>query len=200
MLAYSSITMRTSRLRATVGLAFLLILPNAMIAAASLREEAITYRIQGYEAQRRGDRPTALSLYQKAAALDPSYPTPHNDAGVLLEEEGRMQDAEQSYRKALELNPNYLEAHGNLAMLYERMGQKEKAIFHWMKRYQLGDPYDPWTARAEERLVALGVLKTYPGLKGRLYTRRRLTDQEFQSHARSLEEFHALTQQHGDWP
>lgn len=200
MLAYSSITMSTSRFRATIGLAFLLILPNAMIAAASLREEAITYRIQGYEAQRRGDHPTALSLYQKAAALDPSYPTPHNDAGVLLEEEGRMQDAEQSYRKALELNPNYLEAHGNLAMLYERMGQKEKAIFHWMKRYQLGDPYDPWTARAEERLVALGVLKTYPGLKGRLYTRRRLTDQEFQSHARSLEEFHALTQQHGDWP
>lgn len=200
VLAYLSYTMRTSRLRAVFGLAFLLILPNASAVGSSLREEAITYRIQGYEAQRRGDRSHALSLYQKAAALDPSYPTPHNDAGVLLEEEGRLQDAEQSYRKALELNPNYLEAHGNLAMLYERMGQKDKAVYHWMKRYQLGDPYDPWTARAEERLVALGVLKTYPGLKGRLYTRRRLVDEEFQSHDRSLEEFRALTQEHGDWP
>ena len=180
MLGYSSIDMRTSRLRAGDWLAFLLILlilPNAAARASSLREEAINYRIQGYEAQRRGDRNQALTLYQKAVALDPSYPTPLNDAGVLLEEAGRLQDAEQSYRQALELNPNYLEAHANVAMLYERMGQKEKAIYHWMKRYQLGDPYDPWTARAEERLVGLGVLKTYPGLKGRLYTRRRLVDQ-----------------------
>ena len=182
------------------GLAFRLIIPTCPAAASNLREEAITYRIQGYEAQRRGDAGTALSLYQKATALDPSYPTPYNDVGVLLEEQGRLEEAERSYRQALTLNPNYLEAHANLAMLYERMGQKEKAIFHWMKRYQLGDPYDPWTARAEERLVALGVLKTYPGMKGAIYARRRLVDQELQSHAKSLEEFHAVTEEQGDWP
>lgn len=156
--------------------------------------------MQGYEAQRRGDQATALSLYQKAAALDPSYPTPQNDIGIMLEEQGRLQEAEAAYQRALELNPSYLEAHANLAMLYERMGQKEKATFHWLKRYQLGDPYDPWTARAEERLVALGTLKTYPGMKGKIYTRRRLFDQEFDSHAQTLDEFHAITEQHGDWP
>jgi len=188
----SGIIKHTSR----IGFAFLLILPNAITASASLREEAVSYRVQGYEAQRRGDRATALSLYQKAAALDPTYPTPLNDVGVLLEEEGRLEEAEQVYRQALTLNPNYLEAHANLAMLYERMGQKEKAIYHWMKRYQLGDPYDPWTARAEERLVALGVLKTYPGLKGKIYNRRRVIGQEFQSHAKSLEEYHAVTDEH----
>ena len=193
---------RIFRYTAHVGLAYLVILPNAIAisVASSLREEAITYRIQGYEAQRRGDQASAISLYQKAAALDPSYPTPHNDAGVLLEEQGRLQEAEQAYLEALSLNPNYLEAHANLAMLYERMGQKEKAIYHWMKRYQLGDPYDPWTARAEERLVALGVLKSYPGMKGKLYTRRRIVGQELQSQAKSLEEFHALTEEQGNWP
>lgn len=183
-----------------IGLACLVFLPNAIAVAAGLRDEAISYRIQGYEAQRRGDKASALSNYQKAAALDPTYPTPHNDAGVLLEEAGRLQEAEQAYQHALSLNPNYLEAHGNLAMLYERMGQKEKAIYHWMKRYQLGDPYDPWTARAEERLVALGVLKNYPGLKGKIYTRRRVVGDELQSQAQSLEEFHAITEEHGDWP
>src|SRR3989338_7480891 len=152
-------------------LVFLALLPTTPAAASTLREEAMTYRMQGYEAQRRGDKPSALSLYQKAAALDPSYPTPQNDAGVLLEEGGRMAEAEQAYQKALELNPNYLEAHANLAMLYERMGKKEQAIYHWMKRYQLGDPYDPWTARAEERLGALGILKTYPGFKGKIFLR-----------------------------
>lgn len=203
MLTYVRMVTRVCRQIAASGLAYFLILvllPTPFIAAAGLREEAITYRTQGYEAQRRGDKASALTLYQKAAALDPAYPTPHNDAGVLLEEEGRLEEAEASYRKALELNPNYLEAHGNLAMLYERMGKKEQAIYHWMKRYQLGDPYDPWTARAEERLVALGVLQTYPGLKGKIYTRRKLVDAELQSHDQSLEEFHATTRQHDDWP
>jgi len=115
---------------------------------------------------------------------------------VLFEESGRLDEAERAYRQALTLNPNYLEAHANLAMLYERSGEKDKAIYHWMKRYQLGDPYDPWTARAEERLVALGVLKNYPGLKGRLYSRRRVIGQEFQTHATSREEFHAVTDQY----
>ena len=132
--------------------------------------------------------------------MDPSYPTPLNDAGVLLEDAGRLADAEKSYSKALELNPNYLEAHANLAMLYERMGKKEQAIYHWMKRYQLGDPYDPWTARAEERLIALGILKTYPGLKGRIFNRRRVIDESFQSNKQSIEEFDSITEQHGDWP
>ena len=174
--------------------------PNLVVLAGTLREEAVGYRIQGYEAQRRGDAPRAMSLYQKAAELDPAYPTPHNDLGIVLEDQGRLEEATGAYRHALMLDPNYLEAHANLAMLYERMGQKEKAIYHWLKRYQLGDPYDPWTARAEERLVALGVLTTYPGIKGQIFTRRRVLSEEFQSKARSLEVFRAVTEEHGDWP
>ena len=202
MLQWPRMWNRILRHSAQCGLAFLVILPQTVTLtfASSLREEAITYRMQGYEAQRRGDLASALTLYQKAAALDPTYPTPRNDAGVLLEEQGRLEDAERSYQEALTLNPNYLEAHANLAMLSERMGHKEKAIFHWMKRYQLGDPYDPWTARAEERLVALGVLKSYPGMKGKIYNRRRVVGQELQAQDKSVEEFHAVTEDSGKWP
>ena len=183
-----------------VGLTFLFAIPISQGFASSLREEAVSYRAQGYELQRRGDAAGALSFYQKAAALDPSYPAPHNDIGVIVEEQGRLEDAERSYLQALNLNPNYLEAHANVAMLYERLGNKEKAIYHWLKRYELGDAHDPWTARAEERLVALGILKSYPGLKGAIYTRRRVTGQEFEQHAKSLEEFHAVSEDHGNWP
>lgn len=200
MVQYQRMTHGARRFLIPVWVAFLVSSFNPAAGAASLRDEAVGYRIQGYEAQRRGDTANALSLYQKAAALDSTYPTPHNDIGVLFEEQGRLEEAEQAYRQALTLNPNYLEAHANLAMLYERMGQKEKAIYHWLKRYQLGDPHDPWTARAEERLVALGVLKSYPGLKGQIYTRRRVVAQELQAHDRSLEEFHAVTEEQGDWP
>ena len=181
------------------GLAALAILPKASV-ASSLREEAISYRTQGYEAQRRGDSTSALSYYQKAAALDPGYPTPHNDMGVMLDQMGRLDDAERAYQEALELNPNYLEPHANLAMLYERRGEREKAIYHWMKRYQLGDPHDPWTARAEERLLALGVLQTHPELKGKIFSRRKLVDDELRAHDESSKAFRDMTEERGDWP
>ena len=64
----------------------------------------------------------------------------------------------------------------------------------------MGDPYDPWTNRAEERLAALGVLELYPGLKGKLYTRRHVTSKELQEHQQSLEEYHAVTEERSDWP
>ena len=188
------------RCAALVGLACLVNIPNAIICAASLREEVVAYRTQGYEAQRRGDRVSAKSFYQKAIELDPTYPTPHNDMGVLLEEEGRLEEAERLYQEALSLSPNHLEANANLAMLYERMGKKEQAIVHWTKRYELGDPSDPWTDRAQQRLVALGALKAVPGLKGAGATRRRLIREELQAHAQSVEEFRAVTEEHGDWP
>jgi len=167
--------------------------------AASLRDQAAAYRQEGFERQQRGDVEGALSAYQKAIALDPSYATPHNDAGVLLESMNRLDEARQAYEQALSLDSNYLEAHGNLAMLYERLGQKEQAIYHWLKRYQLGTPEDPGTARAEERLAALGVLESYPGLKGKIYSRRRHIEQELMEHDKSVDEFHAITEQSGRW-
>jgi len=162
----------------------------------TLREEAVTYRTQGYEAQRRGDGAGALAYYQKAAALDPSYPTPHNDIGILLEEQGRLSEAEASYQQALALAPGYVEPHANLAMLYERMGEREKAIVHWQARAGLGEADDPWTARAEERLAALGVPRA--GRNGA--DRRRVTDDAFRAHAQSLKEYRSLTETHGNWP
>ena len=200
MLKFRRMLQNVFRHTAILGLAFLTTTPNAPLAASNLRDEAIAYREQGYEAQRVGNTHEALAFYQKAAALDPSYPTPLNDLGVLLEEEGHLEDAEQAYQRALALNPNYLEPHANLGMLYERMGQREKAIYHWIKRYELGDSHDAWTSRAEERLVALGVLTNHPGLKGKLYSRRQVVEGELKANAQSIDDFHASTDKHGPWP
>ncbi|HEX9780311.1 MAG TPA: tetratricopeptide repeat protein [bacterium] len=145
------------------GCLALLAFSGADVRAATPREEAVAVRNKGYEFQLLGDRARALTSYQKAALLDPAYPTPHNDIGVLLEEQGWLTASEQAYRKALTLDPNYREAHANLSLLYERMGEREQAIYHWLKRYQLGDLEDPGTIRAKERLVALGVVDAFAG-------------------------------------
>ena len=191
---------RALRQLAAVTVACLLTSPHPTAHAVGLRDEAVTYRQEGFDRQQRGDIQGAVEAYQKAVALDPSYPAPYNDLGVLFEQLGQIEDAKKSYEQALVIDPNYLKAHANLALLHERLSEKEKAIFHWLKRYQLGDPNDAWTARAEERLVALGVLKAYPGLKGRIYTRQRLVAEALQEHEQSIDEFHRMTEEHGDWP
>ena len=187
------------RQTARAALAFLVIVPN-LVAAEPLRREAVSYRTKGYEAQQRGDLNEALSDYQKAAELDTSYPIPLNDAGVVLEGLGRLEDAEQAYLKALSINPNYLEPHANLGILYERMKQKDKAIYYWTKRYQLGDPSDAWTARAGERLVALGAMPPSEKQRMNIATRRHVADQELQNHAQSVKDYRAVTDSYGNWP
>ena len=200
MLKYTSMSSRVAAFSACVAVVGLLLSPASPVLAAGLRDEAVSYRVTGYEKQQQGNYPEAVTWYQKSAALDPTYPTPHNDLGVVYEQQGRLKDAEAEYQNALTLNPAYLEAHANLAMLCERMGEKEKAAYHWLKRYQLGDPADPWTSRAEERLVAFGVLRESPGLGIRRYARRHIIEDTLQTYDKTTEEFHAITEDRGEWP
>jgi len=120
--------------------------------------DAEAYRTKGYVAQQRGDIDTAIEWYQKAISLKPEYASPHNDIGILFETKGWLDRAEAEYEKAIAIDPNYKEVHTNLALLYERKGELEKAAFHWMRRYKLGDPNDPWTKEAKSRLEKLGLL------------------------------------------
>ena len=203
------------RTRALPGLTCLLLLASFSASAASLQEEALKYRAEGYALQIRGDKVAALTMYRKAIAMDPSYAVPYNDMGIVLEEAGRLKEAQRAYEAALKLNPHYLPAHANLAMLYERSGERGNAIDHWRKRYQLGEQQDPWTIRAEDRLVALGEPIPEPpdeasqagGMKvlgseqtPREPRRRRAMRAEFRAHEQSIDDFHAVTAQSGPWP
>jgi len=127
--------------------------------AASLKDDAEAYRTKGYEAQERGNIDTAITWYTKAVKLDPDYAVAHNDLGILYEAKGWLDKAESEYQRALAIDDNYGKAHTNLALLYERKGELEKAAFHWMKRYKLGKPGDPWTKEAKKRLVKLGLIE-----------------------------------------
>ena len=47
-------------------------------------------------------------MYKKASSLDPGYAAPYNDMGVVLEQLGRIGEAEKAYRRAVRLQ--YLKA------------------------------------------------------------------------------------------
>lgn len=145
-----------------VILIFFLILPGLSFAQdstdnvkADLREQARLYRSQGLQLQRIGNLDEALSLYQKAAQLDPRFIVAYNDMGIIYEAKGLPKQAEQSYLKAIELEPGYLSSYSNLALFYESQREFDKAARYWQKRIDLGSADDPWTQKAQERLEDL---------------------------------------------
>jgi len=144
------------------------------ISAGTLDQEAEAYRAEGYKAQELGDIDKAISWYQKAASLDPQYAAPHNDMGILFEAKGWLDRAETEYKNALSIDPDYANAHSNLAILYERKGELEKAAFHWMRRYKLGKPRDPWTQEARQRLEKLGLLEKNDAATGNPVVKKTL--------------------------
>lgn len=119
---------------------------------AEIKEQARLYRGQGLELQQRGDFDGAMNLYQKSIQLDPAYAVAYNDLGIIYEAKGFSERAEESYLRAIEINTTFLSAYTNLALLYENRRELDKARYHWQKRAELGQPNDPWTEKAKQRL------------------------------------------------
>lgn len=117
-----------------------------------LQSQARTYRQAGLEKQSIGNLSEAVSLYQKAIAVDPNYAVVYNDLGVVYEAMGSLDRALESYLKSSKIDPNYAGVYTNLALFYENQRDLEKAAFYWNKRAQVGSNDDPWTQKAALRL------------------------------------------------
>lgn len=125
--------------------------PSPTEVSGALPDQARKYREEGLENQRMGNIPVAMSLYQKAIALDPTYAVAYNDLGVIYEAAGFPDRAKESYFMAIKVDPGYLSAYTNIALLYEDQRDLERAAFYWGKRAELGSLDDPWTQRAASR-------------------------------------------------
>jgi Flp pilus assembly protein TadD len=134
----------------------------------SFAAQARKYREEGLENQRAGNLPAAMSLYQKAIALDPTYAVAYNDLGVIYEAAGYPDRAKESYFKAIKIDPAYLGSYTNIALLYEEQRDLERAAFYWAKRAELGALDDPWTQKAASRFKDIrAVLSTRPAADAR---------------------------------
>jgi tetratricopeptide (TPR) repeat protein len=121
----------------------------------SSQKQARAYREQGVKLQKEGNISGAITSYQKALLLDPNYVVLYNDVGIMLEAKGEIEQAKDMYLKAIEIAPNYPNSYTNLALLCEGQKDYANAIVYWIKRVTLGDPEDPWTEVARDRLQAI---------------------------------------------
>lgn len=114
--------------------------------------EAENYRMLGYEAQQKGDMQQALTLDSKAVELGYKNPVLYNDIGVVYEQVGLADRAEQFYLKALQIDRDYLPPYTNLAYLYTALGRNTDAIYYLQQRIERAPEGDPWMPRLVDEL------------------------------------------------
>ena len=157
----------------------------------SLKEEAHSYRQKGYRLQTAGNLVEALSYYQKAVSILPTYKEVYNDLGVVYESLGRIKEALAMYKKSLKIDPNYLAPDTNLALLYEKQGNIKLATEYWIKRYRQGKKGEYWHEVARQHLLRLG---TYPAVHREMLERsaanlsKKLVYAKEQQRLKSIEE------------
>jgi len=77
--------------------------------------------------RRNRDYQDTLGMWNEVARQRPDNPRAHVNIGVLLEREGRAEEAIEEYRIALAMEPDYADAHFNLGVAFVRLGRYEEA-------------------------------------------------------------------------
>jgi Flp pilus assembly protein TadD len=84
-----------------------------------------------------GRLPEAISHYEQAVRLKPTFPDVHNDLGTALIGVGRLPEALEEFRTALRLEPNYAATLGNLGDVLMQMGRTQEAVPDYLQELQL---------------------------------------------------------------
>ncbi|MFH1038967.1 MAG: tetratricopeptide repeat protein [PVC group bacterium] len=77
---------------------------------------------------KKGDYHRASQVYQEALKITQGLSKAYLNQGVLLANQGALEEAEAMFRQALEYWKNSPEAYYNLALIYEKQGELNKAV------------------------------------------------------------------------
>jgi protein O-GlcNAc transferase len=102
------------------------------LASAADPDNARAFHLLGVVAHQLG-RPDAAELVGRALALDPAVAEAHNDQGVILAAQGRLDDAAASFERAVARQPDYGEALANLGAALRRLGRIDEAVTHFTR-------------------------------------------------------------------
>ncbi len=76
------------------------------------------------------------TLWRDTLGKNPGCWMAHNNLAVLLDNQGRLQEAEEHTRAALAVEPTYQEAHNNLGGLLARQGRLEEATQEFVETFR----------------------------------------------------------------
>jgi len=121
----------------------------------SSEETAKDYYQKGLRAKADSHNNEAINNFIRAAELDKKYAAAYNSLGIIYEQEGRFEKAEEMYLKAVAVDERYCPAYANLALFNEGRKDFIQALEYWRKRVLYGGPDDQWTQQALQRVKEL---------------------------------------------
>jgi len=118
-------------------------------AAESLRTPAVVYGfativLPGFAFltwQQAGMYTDMETLWRNTLVKNPDCWMAHNNLGLLLSNQGRIEEAMEHYQKAIQINPNYSDALNSLGIALAAKGWFDEAIENFRKTIQI-DPND----------------------------------------------------------
>jgi len=123
--------------------------------AELIDHNAESYRLKGYEEQQAGHIKQALKSYIKALSLGLKTAVIYNDIGVVYEQLGIADKAQEFYLKSIAVNADYLPPYTNLAYFYLARGDTARAVTFFQERLDRGQEDDPWQEKVQEELYKI---------------------------------------------
>ncbi|MBU2549956.1 MAG: tetratricopeptide repeat protein [Proteobacteria bacterium] len=114
----------------------------------------------------------AMEMYIQVLHLEPDHERAHNNMGVILLSQGRLDQAETEFTAALQQNPDYVDALFNMACLLARRKQYGPAMSLLFKAGRLQPEVRIWAAEDGDLKALRGrsdfkkFLKTVPQPRG----------------------------------
>jgi tetratricopeptide (TPR) repeat protein len=83
----------------------------------------------------------AIEYYKEAIQLDPKFSWPHNNLGIIYDDQDKYTEAEAEYKEAIRLDPKFAHPHIGLGSLYRHQGKHAEAEAEYKEAIRLDPKY-----------------------------------------------------------
>ena len=90
---------------------------------------------------RNKDYHSALSIWENVLKVSPDNARAHNNMGIALRLQGRLDEAMSHYRRSIQLAPDYADVHNNIGALLQFQGRLDEAVDYYNKALHIDPNY-----------------------------------------------------------